>query len=137
MSMTMEGIMRNTPPGRVKGSTEVRITHVIAQPSIPSVTTQTYTPGHKDKYKTSVAFKRDVKGKLLKYVQVSCSCPDFMYTWEVALHNKGAAPIMYSNGEPPEERNPKELSGVCKHLYAVMGAMLRRNTFARFAKRKP
>jgi hypothetical protein len=46
-------------------------------------------------------------------VVVSCSCPDFMYSYEVVLHNKGAADIKFSNGEQPV--NPKK-PGCCKHL---------------------
>lgn len=52
-------------------------------------------------------------------VVVSCSCDDFMYTWEVALNLKGAARIEYSNGEQPNERNPLNIGGCCKHLVAL------------------
>lgn len=55
-----------------------------------------------------------------KHVEVSCNCPDFCYTWEVALHRKGAARIIHSNGEPPDSRNPSMLAGCCKHIYATL-----------------
>lgn len=52
-------------------------------------------------------------------VIVSCSCDDFMYTWEAALNLKGAARIEYSNGELPNEKNPTNIPGCCKHLVAL------------------
>lgn len=56
-------------------------------------------------------------------VIVSCSCDDFKFTWEAALNLKGAARIEYSNGELPNEKNPSNIAGCCKHIYAV-GQML-------------
>lgn len=56
-------------------------------------------------------------------VIVSCSCDDFKFMWETALNLKGAARIEYSNGQLPNEKNPKNIPGCCKHLYAV-GQML-------------
>lgn len=65
------------------------------------------------KYVTHIDFlnKKDVK--------VSCSCPDFWARWEYALHKRGAADIVYSNGEPPVVRNPRMYPGCCKHLIAL------------------
>ena len=54
-------------------------------------------------------------------VKVSCSCEWFMYNCEVALHSKGAADIIYSNGEEPTETNPRKLPYVCAHLFYVLG----------------
>lgn len=53
-------------------------------------------------------------------VKVSCACDFFMYYCEYALHKQGAADILYSNGEPPVERNPKLQPSLCKHLYAML-----------------
>lgn len=52
-------------------------------------------------------------------VQVSCSCADFLYRWEVALHNKGAAEIEYSNGAFPTMTNPAGKHATCKHLISL------------------
>jgi hypothetical protein len=52
-------------------------------------------------------------------VILSCSCPDFMYRWEYALSKRGAARIVYGNGDPPDEANPKLRPGCCKHLVAL------------------
>jgi hypothetical protein len=56
----------------------------------------------------------------LSDVQVSCTCERFKYTWEWALHQKRASLIHWSNGEPPHEKNPNNIPGVCKHLYKGM-----------------
>jgi hypothetical protein len=42
-----------------------------------------------------------------------------MYRWEVALHNKEAAEIEYSNGEWPDSTNPNGKAKWCKHLEAL------------------
>lgn len=52
-------------------------------------------------------------------VKCSCSCPDFLYRWEVALVNKGAADVEYSNGEQPDITNPKKIPAACKHMYKL------------------
>ena len=52
-------------------------------------------------------------------IKASCSCPDFFYRWEVALHHKGAADIQYSTGTDPDVTNPGMVAGCCKHLIAL------------------
>lgn len=66
------------------------------------------------KYVTVITF---LNAKL--QVSVSCSCSDFMYRWEVALNNKGAAEIEYSNGEQPTTTNPTLKTAMCKHAFAL------------------
>jgi intein/homing endonuclease len=44
---------------------------------------------------------------------VSCSCEDFLFTWEYTLNKKGAARIEYSNGESSKDRNPQQIPGTC------------------------
>ena len=56
-------------------------------------------------------------------VKLMCTCPDFMFTWEVALAKAKAADIMFSNGEPPDERNPGYVAGCCKHIIALRGTI--------------
>jgi len=68
----------------------------------------------KNKYVSSVKF---IDAKL--NVKVSCSCPDFCFRYEVANHVKGAADVIYSNGEIPESTNPEMRPGLCKHLIAL------------------
>lgn len=69
---------------------------------------------HPHKYVTVITF---LDAKL--NVKVSCSCADFLYRWEVALHNKGAADIEYSNGAFPTMTNPSGKHATCKHLIAL------------------
>ena len=52
-------------------------------------------------------------------VEVSCSCPDFIYRWEYANAQVGAAKIRYSNGDAPDSTNPGHKPGLCKHLLAL------------------
>jgi len=53
-------------------------------------------------------------------VEVSCSCPDYMFGgWEWSNAQVGAAQIIYGNGEPPDIRNPGHKPGLCKHLIAL------------------
>jgi len=53
-------------------------------------------------------------------LKVSCDCGFFQYTCEVALFLRGAADIIYSNGEMPVHTNPKKVPLVCKHLYVSL-----------------
>jgi len=60
------------------------------------------------------------------YVKVSCSCPDFMYRWEYALWEAGAADIIYGNGQPPVDTNAARVAGVCKHLIFLLTTVKKR-----------
>ena len=53
-------------------------------------------------------------------IKVSCTCEYFTYVCEYALHKKGAADIIHSNGEPPKNTNPSLVPTVCVHLYKVL-----------------
>ena len=53
-------------------------------------------------------------------VKVSCECPDYWATWEVALKRQGAADIHFSNGDRPLVKNPSMVPGCCKHLYRLL-----------------
>ena len=58
-------------------------------------------------------------------LKVSCDCGFFLYTCEVALFLRGAADIIYSNGEMPVRTNPKKVPLVCKHLYVVLSRLIK------------
>lgn len=60
-------------------------------------------------YDTFIAINK--KGGVI----LSCSCDDFKYRHEVALHKKGASEIEYSNGQAPIVTNPREHWTCCKH----------------------
>lgn len=53
-------------------------------------------------------------------VKVACSCLDYLYRWEYANTQKGAADIEYCNGQAPVITNPSQRAGLCKHLTALM-----------------
>lgn len=53
-------------------------------------------------------------------VMVSCDCPDFTYRCEWALHQIGAAEIIYGNGEPPDATNPRANPVLCKHCVRAL-----------------
>lgn len=53
------------------------------------------------------------------HVQMSCSCADFTFRWETALHEKGAAEIEYSNGDMPMSTNPQMRAACCKHCVSL------------------
>lgn len=52
-------------------------------------------------------------------VWVRCTCPWFLYNCEYALARYGSATIHYSNGNPANQTNPKNIPYVCKHIYAL------------------
>ena len=125
MPMTMRQILASTPPSRRSASEWVKIIGLKVRKSpegYPLVLAQTIATNYPDgrrkipqpthRYVSTIEVRR-------QYVIVSCSCDDFKYTFEYALNKRGAAKIEYSNGEPPVERNPKLVPGVCKHLFAL------------------
>lgn len=71
-------------------------------------------PADRQTYVSVITFK---DSKL--NVTVACSCGDHLYRHEVALWSKGAADIIYSNGEFPEITNPELQIRMCKHLCAL------------------
>jgi hypothetical protein len=50
-------------------------------------------------------------------VWVSCDCPYYRYTLEVANTTRDSSSVEYSTGAMPRKRNPHLRSGLCKHLY--------------------
>jgi len=126
MPMTMREIMEKTPANRRIKAKVVKIKKIKVRKNVdgyPEVVAKTAstetptgepkTPMHQSNYVTAI----EVYPK--KKVVVSCSCADFLYTWEVALKKKGAARIEYSNGKSPKDRNPGMIPGCCGHLYAL------------------
>lgn len=59
------------------------------------------------------------KASLAQPVWVRCTCPWFLYNCEYALTKNGSSWVHYSNGEPANQTNPKNIPFVCKHVYAL------------------
>lgn len=57
---------------------------------------------------------------------ISHNCENFVYMWEYADAEHGAARIIYGNGEPPNFTNPGSAPGLCKHLMALAD-LIKRN----------
>lgn len=128
--LTFPQIAKTTPNNRRLGSQYVKLLKVKTgydDQGLAFIVAQSYSTKvwsekqgifvnnpNRDKYLTHVQF---LDRKL--HCKLSCSCPDFMYREEYALHKKGAADIEYSNGEPPTTTNPKQQIFMCKHLYKV------------------
>jgi hypothetical protein len=82
-----------------------------------AVVSQTTPP---QKYETSITVTDPKYTSFSRApVKVSCSCPHFMYTCEVALATRGNADIKYSNGAMPTYTNPSLAPILCKHLMAL------------------
>ncbi len=119
MAMTWSGVFRNCEPKRIRrADTEVAIKQlklgVGRNPKVPTAGAKVHSLD-----KINGRYKRNVYVCVAKWlnqrghVHLSCSCPDFMYTWEVALTRKGASSIKYSNGDLPVDRNPRGTPGAC------------------------
>lgn len=68
-----------------------------------------------ERHVTSIDFPVH-RGQQGAYVRLSCSCLDFCMRWEYNLAKKGAAKIVYGNGEAPKEYIP---IGLCMHTIAL------------------
>lgn len=132
--MTLDAIVKASLPMR---KLNARLVKVVAyktgrdKQGLATAVAKTYTPQEynmqkrlvsardQNKYVSSIKF---IDKKL--HVKMSCSCPDFCFRWEYALHARGAADITYSNGEPPTDTNGEERPGACKHLIALRALVL-------------
>jgi hypothetical protein len=115
-------ILRSTTADRIEKSQFIKLTAVKSGTSkksgnrkliAQSVSVDKAAPD-RTKYTSTMEF---LPGKRLK---LSCSCSDFMFRWEFALFTRGAADIIYGNGDPPADKNPNLKPGCCKHLVAVL-----------------
>lgn len=59
---------------------------------------------------------------------VSCSCPDFKYRLEYSLSLSNNAKIKYSNGQPAVVTNPTNKKFLCKHLFAILPDVIKKNS---------
>ncbi len=78
------------------------------------------------KYQTAVYGLKPNTRLYKDYVKCSCNCDAFVF-WggEWALKQKGAADILYGNGQPPVVRNPKNIPWGCKHVIKVLREILK------------
>lgn len=132
MALTARQIVAKTPQGRRYAAEFVKVTSVKTKRHPNKISLLIYAktkssrnasgepkPGPLSTY-ISVIEVMDNRGR----VKASCSCPDFLFTWEYALWKKGSADIEYSNGEPPASRNPGNVPGCCKHLYGMFTKLI-------------
>lgn len=72
-------------------------------------------PRIKNRYVTVIVFL-----DMRLHVDISCSCADFRYRWDYALHVNRASDLDYAqpgpNGLYPKIRNPSLKTKSCKHL---------------------
>lgn len=131
MPMTFKQILSKTPLNRIKKAESVKIIEVKVRknpegyPMVVAKTKSLRTSKDKPKKPAAIVpYVTTIEIYPKGYVIVSCSCDDFMYTWEVALHMKGAARIEFSNAEMPDTRNPARIPGCCGHI-VKLGEFLR------------
>jgi hypothetical protein len=131
MPLTAKQILKSSFPIVRQSSEHVKISAVkpgVLKSGAPKLVATAYSTHdangkpkrEKEKYKCAVyGLSRD--SRLFEGpVKVSCNCAYFTYTCEVALHKKGAADIIHSNGEDPDDKNPAYKPSPCKHLYVVL-----------------
>ena len=114
-------IINSTPPVRIELSSFVKITDIRVGTSRTSgkvrIVAKTRSEGKEsDRLHYSSMLEIHGSGR----VRLSCSCDDFMYRWEYALFIRDGAQILYGNGEPPVDTNPRMKPGCCKHLIALI-----------------
>lgn len=86
---------------------------------------QKYVPNPriKNRYVTVIVF---LDQRL--HVDASCSCADYRYRWDYALHVKRASDLEYAqpgpNGLYPKIRNPSLKTKSCKHLVKLWETIL-------------
>jgi hypothetical protein len=112
--MTFDQLARDTPMSIRRRASSVTVTPLGVQPVDPLGQVDLFsTTSGGENYLTWVHV--DERGQ----AKVSCACAMFTYVLEAALASKGASVILYSNGAPPQKKNPLRRAYLCKHLYKV------------------
>ncbi len=137
--LTLAAVLKRTPKAWLQRSEDCRIYQykkiVDASDKNPAVLCLVYSifdsaGNRKTKPKKHRCYVKGLNGKekriIASSVEMSCDCEAFMYWSEVALNRKGAAPIMFSNGDDPVVRNPSLTPFPCKHLVRVTLMILNR-----------
>lgn len=116
MAMTTMAILKNVDFGRHERAEYVKIiglkTGKSKRTGLFKAVSRAYSRrrGSRTSYKYACAITQI---NIRQHVRVSCSCPDFMFRWEYRLWKRGAADIIYCNGEPPQTPGK---AACCKHL---------------------
>lgn len=121
--VTISKLMRSTPSDTTLRSQSVRVlstNRLMSKNGFPTLScicksTEPTTAHRPPKHKVLIRLMNR-KDKLW----VSCSCESFMYNWEYALMKNGGSSIKYSNGDPATRTNPRNIPGVCPHIYKLL-----------------
>ncbi len=73
---------------------------------------------HSPKYLSMFTIIPDRKKRKV-FVKADCSCFDFRYRWDYALHAKDGSDLLQAIDQPPVIRNPQMKTAMCKHLVLV------------------
>lgn len=128
--LSLRQLIKATPPYIRSSAQEVLIKtlkEATTKGGFPAIRATALSTSKRGSYKLHVIGKEE--DKLLskqRHVLVSCSCSNFMYYWEFALHHWGSAVIKYSNGQPAVQTNPSNHPGMCKHLVALGKIIIQR-----------
>jgi hypothetical protein len=87
-----------------------------------TITEKPNTPPERGHYCSIMPVDPNYKGKIseCRALIFGCNCHRWLYVWEYAMWYIGAALLIRSNGEYPEQTNSLLRSGGCKHL--IVGA---------------
>lgn len=108
------------------GFVKLIATKIMKRTPVIRTVTRTNILGEKPrKHYQSIEFLSGTSIKEKAKLKVSCDCGFFLYVCEVALFLRGAADIIYSNGEMPVTTNPRKVPLVCKHLYVVLARLIK------------
>ncbi len=123
--LTIAQIINKVDPGRLDRSEYVRITRLkyglSKQTKLPKAVALAYSK--RENYISPARYTCLVKAIDDKgNVKLSCSCPDFTFHgYEYNLYRRGAADIIYGNGERPTVNNYGV--GCCKHLVMLINEL--------------
>jgi hypothetical protein len=128
--LSLKQLLRTTPKLMKNNSMDVVVSKLVRKKTksgLPAVEAVTYTA---DPYRPNKS-RRDHKAYIIgidsqdqpitkqRRVMISCSCENYIFTWEYANALHGASKLVYGNGDPATFTNPDNLPGMCKHLVAI------------------
>lgn len=112
--------VRNVKQGVMKKSD-------VLPPDTPYYRVAIYSKDQKHDHKVTIFLPEGKPLTTKSHIIHDCNCADSMFTFEYAMAKRNGTMFLWRcNGEPPMQRNPGNVSGICKHTRLALFYLLTR-----------
>lgn len=134
--MTAMQLFKSTWPTQVEGMKRIAVVGVktgtvkksaALGKNIPFYRVRTFNKDKQHPHDVTIFLPEGQPFTSRSHVIVDCTCPAHTYWFEYVLAKKyGNALIWRCNGDPPNERNPRKVLGICKHTAIALRHLMRK-----------